>query len=91
MKATFGLACGDAGYNSRDDFNNNCIVSISDSSLLNQNFGRVGTNCTTCGCPAQVWKPDLGLGKPDPEKIKKWTTMAIPVTEKISKTDLDSK
>ena len=42
LRATFGKACGDAGYDGRADFTGDCLVDISDFTLLRANFGQAG-------------------------------------------------
>ena len=42
LRATFGKACGDTGYNGQGDFTGDCLVDISDFTLLRGNFGQAG-------------------------------------------------
>jgi hypothetical protein len=42
LRATFGRACGDVGFDGRSDFNGDCTVDVSDFSLLRSNFGSGG-------------------------------------------------
>lgn len=42
LRASFGLACGDATYNPNADFNGDCVVDSTDFSLLRRNFGLAG-------------------------------------------------
>jgi hypothetical protein len=51
LRATFGKACADPGYDARADYNGDCLVDISDFTLLRGNFGQ-------CGAPALVGPDD---------------------------------
>jgi hypothetical protein len=42
LRATFGLSCGNPGYDGRADWTGNCVVDITDFALLRGNFGQVG-------------------------------------------------
>jgi hypothetical protein len=42
LRASFGQACGDAGFNERADWTGDCLVDTVDFSLLRNNFGRGG-------------------------------------------------
>jgi hypothetical protein len=42
LRTTFGLGCGNPGYDGRADFTGDCIVDITDFSLLRGNFGQSG-------------------------------------------------
>jgi hypothetical protein len=42
LRATFGKACGDVGYDDRADFTGNCLVDASDFNVLRANFGTSG-------------------------------------------------
>ncbi len=42
LRATFGLTCGDGGYDGRADFTGDCLVDVTDFSLLRGNFGQAG-------------------------------------------------
>jgi hypothetical protein len=42
LRATFGLVCGNGGYDGRADFTGNCVVDTSDFTLLRGNFGQTG-------------------------------------------------
>ena len=42
LRATFGQACGDPGYDGRADFTGDCLVDITDFTLLRGNFGQAG-------------------------------------------------
>jgi hypothetical protein len=43
LRATYGLRCGDTGYDGRADYTGDCLVDISDFTLLRDNFGQAGT------------------------------------------------
>ena len=42
LRATFGLVCGDPGYDARADYTGDCLVDITDFTLLRSNFGACG-------------------------------------------------
>jgi subtilisin family serine protease len=42
LRATFGKACGNPGYDARADFTGDCLVDVSDFTLLRSNFGQAG-------------------------------------------------
>ena len=42
LRATFGLVCGNPGYDGRADFTGNCLVDITDFTLQRGNFGLAG-------------------------------------------------
>jgi len=42
LRASFGKACGDPGYNPNAEYNGDCLVDISDFTLLRGNFGQCG-------------------------------------------------
>jgi hypothetical protein len=42
LRATFGKACGDGGYDARADYTGDCVVDVGDFSLLRANFGACG-------------------------------------------------
>ena len=42
LRASFGKACGDVGYNPNAEYTGDCLVDISDFSLLRGNFGQAG-------------------------------------------------
>ena len=42
LRATFGKACGDPGYDGRADFTGDCLVDITDFTLQRGNFGQAG-------------------------------------------------
>jgi hypothetical protein len=44
LRATFGKACGDGGYDGRADFTGDCLVDITDFTLLRANFGQAGAS-----------------------------------------------
>jgi hypothetical protein len=42
LRATFGKAAGDPGYDDRADFNGDQVINIADQNLLRRNFGMAG-------------------------------------------------
>ena len=42
LRASFGKACSDGGYDGRADFTGDCLIDITDFTLLRGNFGQAG-------------------------------------------------
>ena len=54
LRATFGKACGDPGYDGRADFTGDCLVDITDFTLQRSNFGQGGPPPTNPGAALVV-------------------------------------
>jgi hypothetical protein len=73
LRASFGLVCGDRGYDGRAEFTGDCLVDIVDFTLLRSNFGEAGSP-PPAGCGVFA---DVGVTHPLYEPITHLAAMGV--------------